>query len=178
MGALRQGEAGAGVLTLPAEEAASIPEVTAAAGRHRGLANYRVARIGQDEFDVEDDEGTRGSYRVLERDGLRRVVVVRARRRMRVLGDVSGAMLARLTLVPDTRDGKPATVPRIESVVRIDHRVVAAVEREWYAPTAQPDGALRDTLEAITTSLQHNAPLDLRSRLFPRSALPPWRTTP
>ncbi|MEB3366995.1 transglutaminase TgpA family protein [Saccharopolyspora mangrovi] len=56
--------------------------------------------------------------------------------------------------------------------------LVTAVEREWYAPTAPSDGTLTDTLEAITRSLHHNAPLDLRSRLFPRSALPPWRTTP
>ncbi|SFS34015.1 transglutaminase TgpA family protein [Saccharopolyspora flava] len=53
--------------------------------------------------------------------------------------------------------------------------LITAVEREWYAPSAQPDGTLADTLRTITTSLRENAPLDLRSRLFPRSALPPWR---
>ncbi|RRO16098.1 DUF4129 domain-containing protein [Saccharopolyspora rhizosphaerae] len=57
-------------------------------------------------------------------------------------------------------------------------RLVTAVEREWYAPTPQADGTLSETLKSITTSLQLNAPMDLRSRLFPRSALPPWRTHP
>lgn len=56
-------------------------------------------------------------------------------------------------------------------------QLVKAVEREWYAPTSQADGTLPETLKAITASLQQNAPLDLRSRLFPRSALPPWRTS-
>ncbi|MDI2028370.1 transglutaminaseTgpA domain-containing protein [Saccharopolyspora sp. TS4A08] len=54
--------------------------------------------------------------------------------------------------------------------------LVAAVEREWYAPASQPDGTLAETVKTITASLRESAPLDLRSRLFPRSALPPWRS--
>ncbi|TWG08797.1 transglutaminase TgpA family protein [Saccharopolyspora dendranthemae] len=56
------------------------------------------------------------------------------------------------------------------------NQLVKAVEREWYAPTSGTQSSLSETLEAITTSIRQNAPLDLRSRLFPRSALPPWRT--
>ncbi|MCI2420560.1 transglutaminaseTgpA domain-containing protein [Saccharopolyspora sp. K220] len=50
--------------------------------------------------------------------------------------------------------------------------LVVAVEREWYAPPGQkPDATLPESLRSVLDSLRRAAPLDWRSRLFPRSVL-------
>lgn len=53
--------------------------------------------------------------------------------------------------------------------------LVAAVEREWYAKVGAATGDTADPLRKTRESLDRAAPLDLRSRLFPRSATPPWQ---
>ena len=53
--------------------------------------------------------------------------------------------------------------------------LVAAVEREWYAPVGAGVGEAAEPLRKTRTALAQTAPLDLRSRLFPASAVPPWR---
>jgi hypothetical protein len=54
-------------------------------------------------------------------------------------------------------------------------RLVAAVEREWYAPSDQPDqaadSALRDSLRTVLEALRRSSPLGWRRRLLPRSVL-------
>ncbi|RCW43284.1 transglutaminase superfamily protein [Halopolyspora algeriensis] len=50
--------------------------------------------------------------------------------------------------------------------------LVAAVERDWYAPAGQPvDPALPDVLRRVRDSLRRSAPLRRRQRLLPRSVL-------
>ncbi|MFC7340676.1 transglutaminaseTgpA domain-containing protein [Saccharopolyspora griseoalba] len=53
--------------------------------------------------------------------------------------------------------------------------LVAEVEREWYAPVGAATGNAAEPLRRTRTALEQAAPLDLRARLFPASALPPWR---
>lgn len=105
-----------------------LPEVTAAAGQYLNVGHYRVVRTGTEEFDVTDHEGTRGHYRVIRREARQRVLIVRAQRKTRLVGDVSGTTLTVLTLIPETApDGRPQVAPRLESAVRIEHRVVALI---------------------------------------------------
>lgn len=107
-----------------------IPEITAAAGRHLGVGKHRVVRTAADEFDVEDHEGTRAHYRVILRTPTQRVIVARARRTTRVVGEVRGATVTVLTLVPGVgSDWQPEIVQRLESAVRIHHRIVAMIAR-------------------------------------------------
>lgn len=106
------------------------PEVTAAAGKHLGLPPYRVVRQGPDVFDIEDSEGVRGQYRVILKSDRERVLLARVHRSTRFVGDVSGASLSLLTFAPEKGvDGKPQVGQRVESVVRIDHRLMALVAR-------------------------------------------------
>jgi hypothetical protein len=106
------------------------PEVTAAAGQHLGLPQYRVVRQGADLFDIEDNEGTRARYRVVLKGERERVLVARLQRSTRLVGDVSGASVSVLTFAPETAsDGTPQVAQRVESVVRIDHRLMALVAR-------------------------------------------------
>ncbi len=59
-----------------------------------------------------------------------------------------------------------------ESGTKAMRALVVAVEREWYAPPGQaPEATLPETLHGVLDSLRRAAPLDLRSRLFPRSVL-------
>ncbi|RKT86066.1 protein of unknown function [Saccharopolyspora antimicrobica] len=59
-----------------------------------------------------------------------------------------------------------------ESGAKAMRALVNAVEREWYAPPGgKPDDSLPETLQEVLNSLRRGAPLDLRSRLFPRSVL-------
>jgi hypothetical protein len=106
------------------------PEVTSSAGRYLGVAHYRVVRTGPDAFDVEDGEGARGDYRVVLRTPTERLIVARARRTLRLVGEVRGTTVTLLTLAPETgADGRPRVLQRLDSTVRIEHRVVAVVAR-------------------------------------------------
>ncbi|QIZ34109.1 DUF3488 and transglutaminase-like domain-containing protein [Saccharopolyspora sp. ASAGF58] len=59
-----------------------------------------------------------------------------------------------------------------ESGAKAMRALVVAVEREWYAPAGQePAATLPETLHGVLDSLGRAAPLDWRSRLFPRSVL-------
>lgn len=59
-----------------------------------------------------------------------------------------------------------------ESGAKAMRALVAAVEREWYAPPGQePEATLPEALDGVLDSLRRTAPLDWRSRLFPRSVL-------
>ncbi|MER6988619.1 DUF3488 and transglutaminase-like domain-containing protein [Saccharopolyspora hirsuta] len=59
-----------------------------------------------------------------------------------------------------------------ESGAKAMRALVTAVEREWYAPPGgEPESSLPETLHTVLDSLRRAAPLDLRSRLFPRSVL-------
>lgn len=102
--------------------------MTAAAGQHLNVGHYRVSRTGDDAFDVLDNEGARAHYRVIQRDERHRLILARFYRKTRMVGDVSGAAITLLTFVPEVAaDGQPQVTQRIESTVRIDHRIVALV---------------------------------------------------
>ncbi|MEU6267902.1 DUF3488 and transglutaminase-like domain-containing protein [Saccharopolyspora shandongensis] len=59
-----------------------------------------------------------------------------------------------------------------ESGAKAMRALVVAVEREWYAPPGhEPEATLPETLHGVLDSLRRTAPLDWRSRLFPRSVL-------
>lgn len=63
-----------------------------------------------------------------------------------------------------------------ESGAKAMRKLVTAVEREWYAPPGtEPEGSLPEVLHGVLDSLRRAAPLDLRSRLFPRSVLSSFR---
>jgi transglutaminase-like putative cysteine protease len=53
--------------------------------------------------------------------------------------------------------------------------VVGAVERSWYSTRTDPDPALARAFDELVAGLRRAAPLDLRSRLLPRSVLHPPR---
>lgn len=107
-----------------------LPEVTAAAGEHLGAGRYRVARRGPDFFDVADAEGATGTYRVIVKRPGERVLLAHVHRRARLLGDVRGATITRLTFGESRDDdGRPVVTQRIETVARIDHRVAAFIAR-------------------------------------------------
>ncbi|GAA2356010.1 hypothetical protein GCM10009854_37600 [Saccharopolyspora halophila] len=53
--------------------------------------------------------------------------------------------------------------------------LITAVEREWYAPVGAATGDVAAPFRGTREALARSAPLDLRSRLIPRSATPPWR---
>lgn len=106
-----------------------LPEVTAAAGQHLKIGRYQVVRTGPDAYDVTDAEGTRGHYRVIRREPRERVLIVRATRTTRLVGEVSGTTVTVVTLTPETTPDGPRTTQRIDSAVRIDHRVVALIAK-------------------------------------------------
>lgn len=107
-----------------------IPEVTAAAARHLGLAKYRVRQLGPDYYQAEDGEGAEGSYRVLVRDPHRRVILTWGSHASLILGRIGGASLTILTFVPETgTDGGPQISQRVETYVRIDNRLAAFLTR-------------------------------------------------
>ncbi|MFB9908254.1 hypothetical protein [Allokutzneria oryzae] len=50
--------------------------------------------------------------------------------------------------------------------------LVGAVERSWYGSAPEAGAELAGALDQVLASLRENAPMSLRARLFPRSALP------
>lgn len=106
-----------------------LPETTSAAGQHLGAGGYRVVRLAPDHFEVADSEGAQGTYRVIVKRPGERVMLARVRRRARLLGEVRGATITRLTFAERRDDGKPVVTQRVETVARIDHRVAAIIAR-------------------------------------------------
>lgn len=107
-----------------------LPEVTAAASRHLGLAKFRARQLGPDYYAAEDGEGAEGTYRVLVRDPHRRVILTWGRHSGRILGQITGASLTLLTFEPETgENGALQIAQRVETFVRIDNVVAAFVAR-------------------------------------------------
>jgi hypothetical protein len=73
------------------------PDVTAAAARHLRLTTYEVTVLGDDWYEANDGHGgASGVYRVLMRDGGRRVLLSWGAHRGSILGTVGGSALTRL----------------------------------------------------------------------------------
>jgi hypothetical protein len=100
------------------------PDVTAAAARHLGLTTYHVRVLGDDWYEADDGHGgARGVYRVLVRDGGRRVLLSWGTHRGSILGTVRGSALTRLEFADD---GGRST-QRLDVNVILDNGVAASI---------------------------------------------------
>lgn len=100
------------------------PDVAAGAARHRGLTAYHITTLGDDWYEA-NGGGAQGVYRVLVRDGGRRVVLSWGTHRGSILGTIGGSALTRLEFVDD--DGR--TAQRLVVNVLIDNGVAAGITR-------------------------------------------------
>lgn len=101
------------------------PDLTAAAGRHLRLTTYNVKVLGDDWYQADDGGGTHGVYRVLARDGGRRVVLSWGTHRGSIMGTVGGSALTRLEFADD--HGRAAQRLAVNAI--IDNGVVAGITR-------------------------------------------------
>jgi hypothetical protein len=61
------------------------PDLAAAAARHLGLTTYDVKVLGHDLYEVNNGDKTHGVYRVLRRDGGRRILLSSGSHRSSIL---------------------------------------------------------------------------------------------
>ena len=101
------------------------PDVTAAAARHLRLTTYNVRLLGDGWYQADDGGGTRGVYRVLQRDGGRRVILSWGTHRGSIFGTIGGSALTRLEF--DDRVGQVTQGLAVHAI--IDHRVAAGLTR-------------------------------------------------
>ena len=102
------------------------PDVTAAAARHLRLTTYDVRALRDGWYEVDDGHGgAQGVYRVLVREGGRRVLLSWGSHRRSILGAVGGSALTRLEFADD---GGRAT-QRLAVNVIIDNAVAARITR-------------------------------------------------
>jgi len=101
------------------------PEVTAAAARFRKLARYEVHVLEDDWYLANDHDGARGIYRVLVREGRRRVILSQGEHSGSILGTITGSALT----VIDVEVGPKAVDQRLTAYVVIDNAVAAALAR-------------------------------------------------
>jgi len=98
------------------------PDVAAAAARHLRLTTYDVKVLGDDWYEA-DGGGAHGVYRVLLRDGGRRVILSWGSHRGSILGTVGGSALTRLEFADE--DGRSAQ--RLTVNVILDNGVAAGI---------------------------------------------------
>jgi hypothetical protein len=102
------------------------PDVTAAAARHLRLTTYDVKVLGDGWYEADDGHGgAHGVYRVLVRDGGRRVLLSWGTHRGSMLGTIGGSALTRLEFADD---GGRAT-QRLAVNVIIDNGIAARITR-------------------------------------------------
>jgi len=101
------------------------PDVTAAAARHLGLTTYDVKVLGDDLYEADDGNRTRGVYRVLVRDGARRVILSWGTHHGSILGTIGGSALTQLTLAGDGE----GLEQRLDANVIIDNGILARITR-------------------------------------------------
>ncbi len=164
------------------------PEVTAAAARFRRLANYEVQALDDGRHQADDGDGARGFYRVLVREGGRRVILSWGEHSGVFLGTVHGSALTVLALEP--RDG--GVDQGLTADVRIDNRfaaVLAGVLIELFGALA--DRKLMEgfevTAEVAEWAVERTDEFCLWLRSQPLAperrepilrALPAWRSLP
>jgi hypothetical protein len=103
-----------------------VPDVTAAAARHLRLTTYDVKVLGDDWYAANDGHGgASGVYRVLVRDGGRRVLLSWGSHRGSILGTVGGSALTRLEFA----DAGGRATQRLVVNVIIDNTVMARIAR-------------------------------------------------
>ncbi len=101
------------------------PDVTAAAARHLRLTTYSVNVLGDDWYEADDGDAAHGVYRVLLRDGGRRVILSWGTHRGSILGTVRGSALTRLEFA----DVGGRSTQRLTVNVILDHGVAAGIAR-------------------------------------------------
>lgn len=102
------------------------PDVTAAAARHLRLTTYDVKVLGDDWYEANDGHGgASGVYRVLMRDGGRRVLLSWGTHRGSILGTVGGSALTRLEFA----DAGGRATQRLVVNVIVDNTVAARITR-------------------------------------------------
>lgn len=127
------------------------PDLTAAAARHLRLTTYDVKVLGADWYEVDNGDSAHGVYRVLVRDGGRRVLLSWGTHRGSILGAVGGSALTRLEFADD--GGRAAQ--RLTVNVIIDNGVAAGVTRAivplfgWFVDRKLTE-AFRTTAAAAT----------------------------
>jgi hypothetical protein len=101
------------------------PEVTGAAAGFLRLARYQVTAVGDGVYRADDGDGAQGFYRVLVRQGTRRVILSWGEHTSRVLGRIQGSALSVLDLEP----GPDGVRQRLTAHVRIDNAIAAFLAR-------------------------------------------------
>ena len=101
------------------------PDVTTAAARFLKLARYRVTALAADWYEADDNDGSRGIYRILLREPHRRVVLSWGEHRGRILGAIGGSALT----VIDLRERDGVVDQELAAYVRIDNAFAAALAR-------------------------------------------------
>jgi hypothetical protein len=106
------------------------PEVTAAAARYRNYSKDEVHQVGDDLYEADDHDGSRGFYRLLVRDRDRRVIFSWGEHSGSILGTIRGDALTVLTLEP----GRGVVHQTLTAYVRIDNAFLAALARTLLVP--------------------------------------------
>ena len=101
------------------------PDVTAGVARHLGLTTYDVEVLGDDWYAATDGNRTHGVYRVLARDGARRVILSWGTHRSAIVGTLGGSALTRL----EFGDDAGRTTQRLVVNVIVDNGVAAGLTR-------------------------------------------------
>ena len=101
------------------------PDVTAAAARFRGLASDEVRALGEDWYEANDGDGSRGEYRVLVKEPRRRVVLSWGEHSGALIGAIRGSALTILSFEPRGEEIEQA----LTAHVRIDNALAAALAR-------------------------------------------------
>ena len=101
------------------------PDVAAGVARHLGLTTYDVTTLGGDWYEAGDGNRTHGIYRVVMRDGGRRVILSWGSHRSSIVGAIGGSALTRLDFTDD--DGR--TMQRLVVNVIVDNPLAAGITR-------------------------------------------------
>lgn len=101
------------------------PEVTASAARHLKLVRYDVEVVGEDAYRATDNDGSCGTYRILDRSETRRVILSWGEHTGSILGTITGSALTVLEFTA----GPDGVGQALTAHVRIDNAVAARLAR-------------------------------------------------
>jgi hypothetical protein len=104
-----------------------MPDVAASAARHLRLTTYDVKVRGDDWYEATDGDAAHGVYRVLARDGGRRIVLSWGTHRGSIFGSVGGSALTQL----EFGESADHVTQRLAVNVIIDNGIVASISRPF-----------------------------------------------
>lgn len=152
------------------------PDVTAAAARFRGFARHQVRALGEDWYEADDGDGSRGQYRVLVREPHRRVMLSWGAHSSGLIGGIRGSALTVLVLEPRG----DAIDQTLTAHVRIENRLAAALARVLIVLLGGlADRRLREGFDSATRVVEWavERPEEFCEWLL-RSPVPPERRAP